>query len=483
MERMSTLEKSFDNLPELKRPLRKINVKDPWRPQQQNTKEKQPIPARRPSWKKKIPSTKKPVASRVWVEEVSKAQTPFTVRPTKTPTPFNYNSNSPYGAMVEKQSYSYVNHDANNQDPIRVNHDVKLKSPFESSVKGFHGNQGYTRPKPKKVFKNNLVTPPSTFPDYEIYDGDEGDDQNNYHILQDGYKGIGSLSHPGLHDDRPPFVKFNQNSNSQHNVAEASFGGLKFNLPTSGKLPDRPMREEPEPVDTSSMLRDLPNFDQINSASSGNKKDSHNYAKSYLRNPFGADFIRLEVDADRFKHNKTRRIGGITTGGIHHVPLKINGYAETSAFPVSSDTKSKASERPLIRHRPRPMRHRPKKHISSSSSSSSSSSQEVKRPPPPRPHLKHAMHEAMEKFPNAVKKLPNIMQSLVSNHASWIDKVWSSAINSGAGDSSSTGKSFDNMQDMAVASSEIKEVIHKTSSKTSSSSASEGQEQEQTKTT
>jgi hypothetical protein len=39
MERMSTLEKSFDNLPELKRPLRKINVKDPWR-QQKNTKEK-----------------------------------------------------------------------------------------------------------------------------------------------------------------------------------------------------------------------------------------------------------------------------------------------------------------------------------------------------------------------------------------------------------------------------------------------------------
>merc|ERR1719361_2376017 len=224
MERMSTLEKSFDNLPELKRPLRKINVKNPWR--QQNIKEKQPNPTRRPSWpQKKIPSTKKPVDSRVWVEEVSKAQTPFTVRPTKTPTPFNYNSNSPYGAMVEKQSYSYVNHDV-------VNHDVKLKSPFESTVKGFHGNQGFVkvnRPKPKA--KNNLVTPPSTFPDYEIYDDEE--DEDNYHILQDGYKGIGSLSHPGLHDDRPPFVKFNQNSNSQHNVAEASFGGLKFNLPTS----------------------------------------------------------------------------------------------------------------------------------------------------------------------------------------------------------------------------------------------------------
>ena len=442
MERMSTLEKSFDNLPELKRPLRKINVNNPWR-QQQNIKEKQPNPTRRPSWpQKKIPSTKKPVDSRVWVEEVSKAQTPFTVRPTKTPTPFNYNSNSPYGAMVEKQSYSYVNHDV-------VNHDVKLKSPFESTVKGFHGNQGFVKvnhhKKPKA--KNNLVTPPSTFPDYEIYDDE--DDEENYHILQDGYKGIGSLSHPGLHDDRPPF-KFNQNQHDA-DVLKASFGGLKFHLPTSGKLPDRPIREE---QDTSSMLRDLPNLDQLNYEdlhASGNKKDSHNYAKSYLRNPFGADFIRLEVDADRFKHNKTRRIGGITTGGIHHVPLKINGYAETSEFPVSSDT-----ERPLIRHRPRPMRHRPKKHISASSSTDPA--EVVKR----RPHLK-AMHEAMEKFPNAVKKLPNIMQSLVSNHASWIDKVWSSAINSG-GDSS-TGKSFDNV-DLAVAASSLS---------SSSSSSSEQQ--------
>lgn len=310
--------------------------------------------------------------------------------------------------------------------------------------------------------------------------------------MQDGYKGIGSLSHPGLHDDRPPFVKFNHQNSPKHNIAEASFGGLKFNLPASGKLPDRPMREEKD--DTSSMLRDLPNLDlDLHTSAGSNKKESHNYAKSYLRNPFGADFIRLEVDADRyihqvesisqdffirqfnftnflidrFKHNKTRRIGGITTGGIHHVPLKINGYAETSEFPVSSDKKS--LERPLIRHRPRPMRHgtRPKKHTSSSSSSTSADPELVKRP---RPHLKHAMHEAMEKFPNAVKKLPNIMQSLVTEHASWIDKVWSSAINSG--DSSSTGKSFDNV-DMAVSSSDLSEKLvkineHKTSSKTSS---------------
>lgn len=41
-----------------------------------------------------------------------------------------------------------------------------------------------------------------------------------------------------------------------------------------------------------------------------------------MKNPFGNDFIRLEVDADRFRHNKTG------SGGIHHIPLIVNGYPD-----------------------------------------------------------------------------------------------------------------------------------------------------------
>ncbi len=37
--------------------------------------------------------------------------------------------------------------------------------------------------------------------------------------------------------------------------------------------------------------------------------------RGYLKNPFGSDFIRLEVDEDRLKHNKT--------SGVVHVPLVV----------------------------------------------------------------------------------------------------------------------------------------------------------------
>lgn len=52
-----------------------------------------------------------------------------------------------------------------------------------------------------------------------------------------------------------------------------------------------------------------------------------------MKNPFGNDFIRLEVDADRFRHNKTG------SGGIHHIPLIINGYPD-----IVEKTKLQVSE-------------------------------------------------------------------------------------------------------------------------------------------
>ena len=434
MERMSTLEKSFDTKPKKhKRPMRKVAIKveDPWVKEENQwaeDEEKTPFTVR-PTlpvgqvklWPQEIP-TKRPkpytarpkLTSRVWNEALTTA-TPFTVRPTKTPTPFNYNSNSPYGGKPQKKSHAYVHHD------------VELKSPFESTVNGFHGNQGFIRDSFHKSHPQagSIFTTPSTFPDYEIYDDE---DDQPYKILQDGYKGIGSLSHPGLHDDRPPFQLSHDFGKGMDDEKKASFGNLKFNLPINGKLPDMPLDDD------TALLRDLPNIDQLDYEDSGKK--GHQYGKSYLKNPYGADFIRLEVDTNRYKHNKTRRIGG-----IHHIPLKIHGYAETSEFPVSSDT-----ERPLIRHRPRPMKGlRLKKAIRPSppapaSSISGGGGDTVSADKQP---LK-VVHEAMENLPNAINSLPNIMQSLVTNHASWIDKVWTSALLSGKG-GESTGKSFDSL--------------------------------------
>ena len=89
--------------------------------------------------------------------------------------------------------------------------------------------------------------------------------------------------------------------------------------------------------------------------------------------------------------------------------MKVHGYAETSEFPVSSDT-----ERPVIGGHLPPSMHkqRPKKQISTSL-------EKNKRSP------FKAVANAMETIPHAIHQhLPNLMQSLVSNHASWMDKVW-----------------------------------------------------------
>ena len=444
MERMSVLKNSFEknkSLPELKRPLRKVpnrrphsNMEDRWIKDNKKEiwieNEKTPFTVR-PTlpvghvklWPQELKPTKKPftarpkLSSKHWNEERT-AQTPFTVKPTKTPVPFNYNSNSPYGAMKkELKSHSYVHHD------------VKLKSPFESTVNGFHGNQGFVRGSHKSHPQaSNLYTTPSTFPDYEIYDDDTNEDEGNYKILQDGYKGIGVMTHPGLHDDRPPY-KFRENK-EENEGAKATFGGLKFQLPLDGKFPDRPIMDQDTAV-----LRDLPDLEQLDfDEEVVTGKKGHQYGKSYLKNPYGADFIRLEVDSNRYKHNKTRRIGG-----IHHIPLKVHGYAETSEFPVSSDT-----ERPLIRHRPRPMRLRPKKQVTKPPEFQSTEKLPLK-----------AMHEVVEKLklPN-INAIPKVMQSLVSNHASWIDKVWASSLLNG--ESLSTGKSFDNISTSSLTTKEDK---------------------------
>ena len=287
--------------------------------------------------------------------EHSPAATPFTVRPTRRPSAGNYIQSSAHG-------------------------DVRLKDPLENN-----GVAGYTRQK---------VRP-----------------QENLHPLQNGYMGIGTLtSYPGLHDDRPPYQatgngKMKKMKKVRRPLSsgglKASFGDLKFNLPAS-KLPDIPYDVK---ASEGKLLRDLPNIEQLDyeddEAVSASESPNYQFAKSYLKNPYGADFIRLEIDANRYKHNKTRR-----HGGIHHIPLKIHGYAETSEFPVSADT-----EKPTVVDGPPAMSHhqRPKKQIGPGAGGA---------PINKNPLSLKAMKNAVENLPQAIHQLPDFMQSL------WNDNVW-----------------------------------------------------------
>ena len=150
------------------------------------------------------------------------------------------------------------------------------------------------------------------------------------------------------------------------------------------------------------MLRDLPALGQETILDYEEEDPSvpKNFGKSYLKNTYGTDFIRLEIDENRYKHNKTRRLGG-----IHHIPLKVHGYAETSEFPVSTDTERPVKTPSSFHHQ------RPKKQASSGPNADKAAS---------------PFKGLMENIPG-IHHLPNLMQSLVTNHASWMDKVWPSS--------------------------------------------------------
>lgn len=246
---------------------------------------------------------------------------PFTVRPTP--------KSNPYGSTV-------------------LDHDVKLKSPFEDSVHNFGGKfNGDNVKHPDKPAHSSYNVQQTDLPQVTAVDEDY-----NLDYMDGGYKGLPNFNFPGVHDDRPDFAgtpgvvgkppavgKLQEHFHGlgskgkkqkpavvdveaefeDYSSGDASFGDLKFNLPNDGSFPDQP--DQPEQTLSESMLRDLPDMG-IHPNYPSTEDTLVDLKDLYLKNPFGNDFIRLEVDAERFRHNKT------SSGGIHHIPLIINGYPD-----------------------------------------------------------------------------------------------------------------------------------------------------------
>jgi len=251
---------------------------------------------------------------------------PFTVRPTP--------KSNPYGSTVYE-------------------HDVELKSPFEDPIHNFGGNlnsQSVKHPDKPSHSSYNVE-----HPDVTLLNGG-GEQISDY--MDGGYKGLPNFNFPGVHDDRPDytaptsskkppvgklqehFFKYptlaaspnkgkgvvDQEAEFQeYSDGDATFGDLKFHLPNDGSFPDQP---------SDSMLRDLPDMG-IHPNYPSTEDTLVDLKDLYLKNPFGNDFIRLEVDAERFRHNKT------ASGGIHHIPLIINGYPDIVKKTRRNDDESK----------------------------------------------------------------------------------------------------------------------------------------------
>merc|ERR1719282_1751965 len=92
------------------------------------------------------------------------------------------------------------------------------------------------------------------------------------------------------------------------------------NHPASQIFPNRPVSE---------IFRDLPEKmkDPPFPPAGGISFDED----MYVDNPFGKDFIKLEIDHDRFDTNKTKP-------GVHHIPLDVYGFPDIPNY--SMDEKS-----------------------------------------------------------------------------------------------------------------------------------------------
>ena len=118
----------------------------------------------------------------------------------------------------------------------------------------------------------------------------------------------------------PSFDEVTKSNVFEQNFNSVNFGDIEFNLPTDGSFPDRPLDENLD-RDLSAVFRDLPGVAYDPKVPDLENPEPENLAKPYLENPFGSDFVRLEVDPDRYTHNKTF--------GIRHVPLMVKGHPVT----------------------------------------------------------------------------------------------------------------------------------------------------------
>ena len=307
--------------------------------------------------------------------------------------------------------------------------------------------------------------------------------------------GINFYKQYGQHDDRPLILPQKPSPKEEvksyedevdevpekRRPGEIRFGGMSFALPPPGAFPDIPENEyeeyeseydyDPRPVSdvypnhpvssifpnrpVSEVFRDLPNhqadptFPTVYPTGQGIKvvqsdpvdiPSFDNFLgskKSYLKNPFGGDFIKLEIDHDRFDTNKTGP-------GVHHIPLDVYGYPDVPTYKTADETsidsilpnenvssKLFSSKKPLYKPPPVLTEYKPPKssHIPEYKHqypdiSAQNKNEKVSLFETPHESPISNVQDAMNNIPNALQSLPMFMEKLMGNHADWMQRAW-----------------------------------------------------------
>jgi len=287
--------------------------------------------------------------------------------------------------------------------------------------------------------------------------------------LHDSDSSKGSLSamdfhnQYGQHDDRPirlPTLKPIKQVTEKDvkRPGEIRFGGMSFALPPPGTFPDTPSIQDEEDVEfeyydydkqtlsdvypnhpasqifpnrpVSEIFRDLPETLEdpsyqphggIRIEDAGVKSEEiqsfGNFfdQNQYVDNPFGNDFIKLEIDVDRFGTNKTRP-------GVHHIPLNIHGFPDIPSFnlneeaPLRRKVKKSTKNKPL--YKPPPVL---TKYLAPESSERLSQEYRHQYPDASSSNSKVA-ETSMES--DSLMGLSSFMENLMGKHSAWIKRAW-----------------------------------------------------------
>jgi len=132
----------------------------------------------------------------------------------------------------------------------------------------------------------------------------------------------------------------------------------------------------------------------------------------FVGNPFGSDFLKLEIDQRRFGTNKSEP-------SIHHIPLGVNKFIEVPSFESSAANPEAREARP-VPDRPRRRLYRPPPVLSSYTPLASKTQERSDSPKKRRQFSLPKLKDAMETLPNPI----GFVESLVNNQAQMLKRAW-----------------------------------------------------------
>lgn len=219
------------------------------------------------------------------------------------------------------------------------------------------------------------------------------------------------------------------------------------NHPVSSIFPNRPVsdifRDLPQTLEHPEFPSYFPGQDGFAAEESNPKMPSFDKfvqeSEKYLNNPFGSDFIKMEIDQSKFKTNQTKP-------SVHHIPLDVHGFPNVPKYDPENDIVSaKPSDRPKRKlYRPPPVmtKYAPPKYRKSSEEKPIKNISEELAAIGRSGFPFSVMKEAMTTLPSAIQNLPLFMEKLMSNQADWVSRAWQGERDEAA----AAARSFDSIE-------------------------------------